>query len=288
MEATQASLCAMIRAILTVAALICAPSLASAQTSPTEAQTEIPELATVTLPGPGPGETRNVYFWRPPNAPPGPLPVLYMADGLDGLMIAALKVRPLVADGRMRPLVIVGMDANMRERTVEYALAVRRNAVWNAHFDWFVNTVMPWAELHAGASSDPNQRGVGGFSNGGDFALMAAARRPDLFGAVMAHSPVNIPRDPLRGRPGTRWVLSAAHEDIYDDVDEINRALARHIGNQPVRRCLGHWHHDLASWRELAPGAVAWMFDLAEPAAVESPTERDHCRVRNAGRLATR
>lgn len=285
--ATRASLTAMIRALL-FAALLWTPSLATAQTSPAEAQAEIPEMAQAELPGPAPGETRTVYFWRPPSAPPGPLPVLYMADGLDGLMVAAVKVRPLVAEGRMRPLVIVGMEANTQQRTIEYALAVRRNEVWNAHFDWFVNTVMPWAELHAGASSDPNQRGVGGFSNGGDFALMAIARRPDLFSAVLAHSPVNIPRQPLRGRPGTRWVLTAAHEDIYDDVDEISRALARHIGRQPLRRCLGHWDHNLPSWRELAPGTVAWMFDLADPATVETQEEHDHCHISNADRVAAR
>jgi hypothetical protein len=51
-----------------------------------------------------------------------------------------------------------------------------------------------------------------------------------------------------------------------------------------VRQGIGPWGHTGASWREISPGAVAWLYALADPATVESPTERDYCHVvGNAG-----
>jgi enterochelin esterase-like enzyme len=272
----------MLRTLIAALSLVCLAVPASAQqTSPTE------QIAAETmhqlLPGPNEGEVREVFFWRPPNASDGPLPVLYMADGFSGLEIVVSRIRPAIMDGRARPIVVVAMAANPEYRRTEYALGRRRSPIWETHFAWFTNTVLPWAEIHAGASTERSQRGVGGMSNGADFAIAAASRRPDLFGAVLAHSPVNDLRSWFRSEPDTRWVLTAGQSESSGAVALLSSRIAIAIGDRPVRQCIGLWDHDMSGWRNVSPGSVAWLFDLADPRAVEIPQERESCRVRNDG-----
>jgi enterochelin esterase-like enzyme len=162
-------------------------------------------------------------------------------------------------------------------------LGRRANPVWEAHFAWFVNSVLPWAETNAGASTERAQRGVGGMSNGADFAIAAASRRPDLFGAVLAHSPVNELRSWFRSEPETRWVLTAGQSERGGQVAMLSSRIALAIGNKPVRQCIGLWDHDARGWRNVSPGSIAWLFDLADPETVEIEQERESCRMRNDG-----
>lgn len=235
------------------------------------------------LPGPTEGETREVFFWRPPNASDGPLPVLYMADGFAGLEVAVSRLRPAIMEQRAQPVVVVAMAAHPEYRTPEYALGRRDNPLWEAHFAWFVDTVLPWAEANAGASTERAQRGVGGMSNGADFAIAAASRRPELFGAVLAHSPVNELRSWFHSEPDTRWVLTAGQSERAGEVALLSSRIAIAIGDEPIRQCIGLWDHDLRGWRNMSPGSIAWMFDLAEPDSVANAQERESCRVRHDG-----
>jgi enterochelin esterase-like enzyme len=235
------------------------------------------------LPGPGEGETRDVFFWRPPNAPDGPLPVIYVADGFSGLETTVELIRPAILEGRARPIVVVGISAHPHFRTREYALGRRANPLWETHFAWVTNTVIPWAEIHAGASIERSLRAVGGMSNGADFAIAAASRRPDLFGAVLAHSPVNELRGWFHSEPDTRWVLTAGNMEEGGQVAQLSSRIAIAIGNNPVRQCIGSWGHDLRGWRDVSPGSVAWMFDFADSESVATARERESCHVRHDG-----
>ncbi len=267
-----------------LAAIVCltVASPAVAQERSTSEQI-VSETMYQTLPGPNEGETREVFFWRPPNASDGPLPVLYMADGFAGLEVAVTRLRPAIMEQRARPIVVVAMAANPTERTREYVLGRRENPVWEAHFSWFVDTVLLWAEMHAGASTLRTERGVGGFSNGADFAIAAASRRPDLFGAVLAHSPVNDLRSWFHAAPDTRWVLTAGQYERAGQVALLSSRISLAIGDHPVRQCIGAWDHDMRAWRNTSPGSIAWLFDLADPNSVAIPQERESCRVRHDG-----
>jgi enterochelin esterase-like enzyme len=150
------------------------------------------------------------------------MPVIYEADGVSGLEMVVSGIRRPILEGRMQPVLVFAMEASHQRRTQEYALGRRRNMYWERHYDWFVNTVMPWAEANAGASTDPAQRGVAGYSNGADWALAVAARRPDLFGLVLAHSPVNELRVELQPTMHARVVLSAGEQEAGGDVAELN------------------------------------------------------------------
>jgi enterochelin esterase-like enzyme len=232
------------------------------------------------LPGPAADETRPVYFWRPPGVE-GPLPVLYMADGLFGLKVAVSRLRPAIMDGRSRPLLVVAMQSSPQPRRAkEYVIGHVRNAEWEAHFAWFIGTVISWAESNAGASTQSSERGVGGFSNGADFALAAAARRPDLFTAVLAHSPVNEVRSTFHAGPGTRWVLTVGRNEYRGQALALQSRIVLAIGHDAaMRRCVGPWGHDSDSWRDISPGSIAWLFRLADEGAVDAPLERRDCET---------
>jgi hypothetical protein len=272
----------MLRTLIVALSLACLSYPALAQERSASDQI-LSETFHQMLPGPGEGEFREVFYWRPPNASDGPLPVLYMADGFPGLDVAVSRIRPAIMEGRARPIVVVAMAASPEYRRVEYALGRRDSPIWEAHFAWFTNTVIPWAEMHAGASNQRSERGVGGMSNGADFAIAAASRRPDLFGAVLAHSPVNELRSWFRSEPDTRWVISAGQSERAGEIAVLNSRIAIAIGDRPIRQCIGLWDHDLQGWRNISAGSVAWLFDLGDPHAYEVPQERESCRVRNDG-----
>jgi hypothetical protein len=274
----------MLRAALIACAVYCGTTSAAAQDEPPQFSS-YGEIAAETfrteLPGPRPGEMREVYFWYPPNVTEAPLPVLYVVDGVSGLEMIVAGLRPAMMQGHLNPMLIVAMEASRQRRTQEYALGRRRNPYWQRHFDWFVDTVMPWSEANAGASSDPAQRGLGGYSNGADWAIAAAIRRPDLFSRVLAHSPVNEVRadipDTLRGR----WVISAGWEEGGGEIRSLNDRIARRLDGRTYRQCLGPWGHTGSSWREISPGSTAWLYQLGNAATVETRTEQLHCETHN-------
>lgn len=263
---------------ITLALTVIAPAYASPQRS---ARAEIAaETFVTTLPGLREGETRRIYLWAPANAEP-PLPVLYVADGESGMDMVLAHLRQPMLDGRVRALLIVGLEANTGDaRTLEYALGRHANPTFERHQEWFLNTVVPWAEQNAGASRNPAERGVGGFSNGADWALATAARHPDMFGLVLAHSPANRLRVPITEATQGRWVMTASRTEFNGEIVTFTGDIASDLRGRPVRRCMGRWEHDGPSWIEVSPGSVTWLYQLGDPASVETETERNTCRTR--------
>jgi hypothetical protein len=263
----------MLRLVLLTLALIATPAQAQmASTSDIAA-----EAVHYDLPGPRDGETRTVHVWRPPGVE-GPLPVLYVGDGSAALLMSVAGVRAAISDGRIRPFMVVSLEnarGDLRRR--EYALASGDNRDWERHFDWFVNIVMPWAELRLGASPDPEQRALGGVSNSADWALAAAARRPDLFHRVLAHSPVNDVLEPFAETPSGRWGVTAGSWTRDQYARNVATGIVRALDGRPVRTCFGAWGHDARGWREISPGSIVWLLELGDVTSVETDTEREEC-----------
>lgn len=229
------------------------------------------------LDGPGDGEKRAIYFWRPSNAPAGPLPVLYVADGIAGLELMGARLRPHILAARAQPIVIVATDPHPRRRTPEYVPARRGdNPTFDRHVRWYVDVVLPWAERYAGASNDPAQRAIGGVSNGADFSIAIASRHPELFTRVIAHSAANNPPDGFVPPQNARWVLTAGINE-GGPFPAIAARIGEAIGAQPIRHCLGPWRHDARSWREVSPGSIAWALGVGDADALQTDTERQHC-----------
>lgn len=235
------------------------------------------------LPGPDPRVPRGVSIWRPRNAGGRVLPVLYMADGASGLYSAATSLKPAIDAGRIPPIMIVGIDPDPQHRHEEYIPDWPNGAqLYAAHRAWFFDVVLPFAERR-GASPDPAERVIGGFSNGADFALAMAAERPALFAGVLAQSPVGTRRFNLGPQARhLRWTLTAGRRDrggaIVRLIDRIGAEIAE--GRSPLRRCAGAWGHDMNAWKLLTPGSVAWLFGF--DADIATDLERQACRTTSA------
>ncbi|MFZ2030587.1 MAG: alpha/beta hydrolase-fold protein [Vitreimonas sp.] len=231
------------------------------------------------LEGPLPGTLRGIHIWRAPSTPEtGLLPTLYMADGAPGVYVIAARLRAAIEAGLVPPIQIVGMEPDLRHRDVEYGQPGR--AAFVAHERWVLNVVIPWVERAARGS--PTQRAIGGYSNGADFALAMGAAHPDVFAAVIAHSPL-ISLDLHIGTPDharVRWALSAGLAE-YDGLPQWVVGVARaeaHEAGADVRSCVGPWLHNGQSWIDLSPSAVAWAFGFPID-RIETPLERQSCRV---------
>lgn len=232
------------------------------------------------LEGPQPGTTRGVGVWRPPSAPDGLLPTVYVTDGGYGLLSIVAWLKPAIEQGLAPPVLVISMDNGGQYRTSEYVRNYRGGGRrFEAHERWMIERVIPWAERYAGAS--PTQRIVAGYSNGGDFALAMASAHPDLFVGVLAHAPVASESFDLdMNTPHMRWAVSAGRRERGGDVARIVSAATREISGHGslVRTCLGPWDHEFSAWRDLSPGAILWLFAMPGAAEVSTLRERQHCR----------
>lgn len=222
--------------------------------------------------------TREVAVWRPPGEL-GVLPVLYMMDGFSGLTVVAHQIAPAIARGDAPPIMIVAPETRATRRMEEYVPSIRNpRPAFDRHRDWLINRIIPWAEAYMGASRQRTERAIGGFSNGGDFAVAMAAQRPDLFGLILVHAPAN-PRDEwvLASAASQRWVVTGGTRD-FDG--EAARALDRQLAQYGAYRrvCIGAWEHIVQPWRELSPGSTMWLFGYEDAAErIASARERESC-----------
>lgn len=270
-------------------ALLASPAWAQPSDELQQARDEIvAETRGSVFPGPREGETRAVWVWRPANAGTQTLPVLYMADGLGGLRVALLRLKPLIASGQIQPFMIVAPDPNPdgQQRAAEYLRGWPGGSDDFALYQhWFIEQVIPWAERTQRAARDREHRFVGGFSNGADLAIVLAVDHPDLFGGALVHSPVGASASWVASaQPGQRWVVSEGTQEVTGSIHrpaQLGRNIARSLERKgiPVRVCLGRWAHEGPAWRDLSPGSVVWMMRLGDYQAVTTQLERDNCRI---------
>lgn len=151
------------------------------------AQTPVPELrgrlVEESLDSKALGAPRGLTVYLPPGFDQArTYPVAYLADGRS-VAFYARCIEPAILDGRIRPVVLVGVHSGQgQQRAVDYLLDWKgSSAGFEAHERFFLDEVMPRAETLYGASKKREERLVTGKSNGGDWALDIALRHPDLF-----------------------------------------------------------------------------------------------------------
>jgi hypothetical protein len=134
------------------------------------------------------GDRRKLSIYLPPGHDPARrYPVIYFADGASGY---GDILEALVAQGKVRPAIIVGVP-NSTNRPFEYILMhPEGRGMFAKHEAYFLEEVMPLAEARYGASKDPNERMLAGYSKGADWALETGLRHPDLFRHVAGLSPM--------------------------------------------------------------------------------------------------
>jgi len=155
--------------------------------------------------------TRNIVIYLPPGYETSDkgYPVVYLMPGLGAterwwacgefspafsLMGIAVQNLPeagfasmidsLIADGKIRPMIIV-----MPDMSTAYGGSFCVNSALNGnHEDYIVNDIVPYIDANYRTLPSRDSRGIAGHCMGGYAAIYLSMRHPDVFGAVASHS----------------------------------------------------------------------------------------------------
>lgn len=140
------------------------------------------------------GERRRVIVWTPADYPVGTraYPVLYLTDAERQFGHTVTTVEFLSRNGRMPPMVVVGLFNTDRTRDLtpykdkddDTQLSTAGGADRFLHF--IETELVPWVERQYRTQKF---RAFAGHSFGGLFAMHTLAARPNLFNAIVAVSP---------------------------------------------------------------------------------------------------
>jgi predicted alpha/beta superfamily hydrolase len=151
--------------------------------------------------------TRLVRVWLPPGYESRGrrrYPVLYLNDGQNlfdpATAFAGVAWRvgdtaaQLIAEKKISPLIIVGIDNTGENRIREY-IPYRSSdppvprAAGNRYPEFLEREVMPLVEKNYRVAQDPKYTGLGGSSLGGLIALYTQLAMPRVFGRLLIESP---------------------------------------------------------------------------------------------------
>jgi enterochelin esterase-like enzyme len=192
---------------------------------------------------------RDVLVWLPPgydepeNASKQ-YPILYLHDGqnifeklphVPGEWLADETATRLVSEGKIEPVIIVGVPSAGMRRIEEYVPIEVFDGIparGAAHVRWLADEVIPRVEQVCRVRPGKANRVVGGSSLGAVISLYAATERPDLFGAVLLESPAMLAKDRLlfrffEGRsnfPTRAYIGVGTHEVGHDESDAARNA----------------------------------------------------------------
>lgn len=151
--------------------------------------------------------TRTVRVWLPPDYDgwgETRYPVLYLNDGQNlfepttafaGVhwQVGETASR-LIAEDRILPLIIVGIDNTGKNRVLEYipyrSIDPRVIGPQGKHYpDFLRHEVMPLIERYYSVAKGPEHTGLGGSSLGGLITLYTQLAAPGVFGRLLIESP---------------------------------------------------------------------------------------------------
>ena len=172
--------------------------------------------------------------------------------------------------GAVPPVLLVGvhnapgaLTSGSDLRAQEYLPGLNRRR-FDAHLRFVTGEVLPWAGERFGPVDGPWV--AAGFSNGAAWAIAAAQRRPDLFGAVAAFSAGVVPSGSAAAavRPDPALPRGRHARAAVPPVDpEWAERLAR--AGLPCRHEEWVGGHDPLWWERQLPVALGWL--LASPAS---------------------
>lgn len=179
------------------------------------------------------GEARGIRVWTPPayDATDQRYPVLYLTDAEGQFFHTASTVEFLARQGRMPPMIVIGVTNTDRTRDLTPTRGTIRGSgapVFptsggaDAFLTFFEKELVPWVEK---TYRTHPFRVFAGHSFGGLFATHAFLSRPELFNAVIAVSPTLRWDDDLPLRNARAFVAARAGQTL-------KRAFLFTIGNE--------------------------------------------------------
>jgi pullulanase len=155
--------------------------------------------------GARPGTSRDILVWLPPGYDDAAnrsrsYPVLYLQDGqnvfeklpnVPGEWKADETAARLITEGKIEPLIIVGIPHSFDLRAQEYmpvAALPGVEARGRDYLRFLVDEVMPRIERAYRVKTGPEHTAIGGASLGAVISLAAGQQHPDKFGAVLLES----------------------------------------------------------------------------------------------------
>lgn len=247
--------------------------------------------------------TRMLRVWLPPGYDDAEnagrkYPVFYLNDGQNlfdrATAFAGVEWQvdetadQLIRAGKVRPLIIVGIDNAQRERIREF-LPYRSiyppifRPLGGRYPDFLMDEIMPFISQRYRVASGAENTGLGGSSLGAIISLFTAMERPGVFGRLLMESPslyISNRRLLKQSRAFGQWperifVGAGTREDgdsdrsieVVDDVRQLAGILRRaglRDNRLRVRIDEGATHNE-AAWAARFPEALQFLF--GEPAA---------------------
>jgi enterochelin esterase-like enzyme len=213
------------------------------------------------------GAPRAVTVYRPPGQRASLLGCV-LADGGAARSFAG-TLEPAILAGAVPPVLLVGVHNAVDPATPGPDLRAREYVPgwdqrrFDAHLGFVVDQVIPWATQQLGATATPWT--AAGFSNGADWAIAAAQRRPDVFTGVAAFS-VGVVPDGVSEQAraaGVRHYLAAG--TLEPGFRRVTHQWAQHLRRAGLGCRYREWigGHDHLWWAQQLPAALEWL--LTQP-----------------------
>lgn len=192
----------------------CLLGLATACTPPRAVEVPPPHETTV-LESKVMGEARRINVYLPPGGESGRrYPVIYMPDGgvEEDFPHIANTIDAAVREGRMAPVILVGIENTQRRRdmtgptTVESDRKIAPVVGGSAAFREFIaSELIPWVEANHPANE---RRGIIGESAAGLFIVETLFEAPDLFDTRIALDPSLWWNDGRMAKDAAAWLAT--------------------------------------------------------------------------------
>jgi pullulanase len=244
---------------------------------------------------------RDLLVWLPPGYDDAKnaerrYPVLYMQDGQHLFMKmpgtadewrADETATKLIAEGKVEPMIIVGIPNSLKGRAAEYTpmeLVPGVEPRAKQYVEFLVGEVMPRVERAFRVKTGAEHTAIGGASLGAVVSLYAATQHPEKFGAVLLESMSGLAgKRPVleffaksKAWPKRAYFAMSASEGGTDPKDEalnkdyaaggqaMGALLREKVGPSGVKLGGSPGVHNEEAWRDRFPGALEYLFPPAK------------------------
>src|SRR5215469_2750071 len=193
-------------------------------------------------------------------------PTVYWTHGFGGNLnrglFFGLRLRKLMEDGKVPPMIFVMLDESVPQGTHEFAYSAN-NGPWGAAL---TAEFIPWLEARYRMDAKPTGRFLNGHSSGGWATLQLQINYPHIFGGTWSTSP-----DPSDFHNFTGPDLYAPHANVYRKPDGTPYPIMRDKGQvlatleqfSKLEAVLGPYGGQMASFD--------WVFSPKGPSGAPEP-----------------